>query len=934
MESYAEHNAVEVVKENLLKGDYTEENVIMLGYPDEASVLHSLKVNNNAELTWSEWELCVKKGIGLHRLRVESEQESEYYTVGHNPQKLNLNSKKVFHYWDQYAEAAEADLGQESLQEIWGSCRNTLKWTAYEYPTPIKGLVHGSVQSGKTANMEGLISLAADYGFNIFIVFTGNIISLNNQTSDRFEEDLLQGEYSFTFVDTDEDGMRAPNHRTKTVCVSMKTNKRIARIIRWLTSKPQDADKYHIMVIDDEADLASINTAKQDRDPSRTNNLLRLLVNGKKLDGAPIDKPYASMNYIAYTATPYANLLNEETEESLYPRSFITSIPTSNRYFGPQQIFGVTTDATSYRGLPVYISSSDLDTEYIRFEKNHGDLPEDMKESIAWFISAVAALRYRGYKKPLTLMINTSPKIDSHQTVGHAVLNYINRERSATGELRKYCEIIYNRECKRFSKELLKELMPNYYGEEYSVHEASIITFPSFEEIVPELDKLLNNDCQTNETDEDSKYIFTDKLQICMENSNDSWINREDNDMEIHINRVKYPENDQTCETAPAFIVIGGNILSRGLTLKGLISTYFARPIKQADTLMQMGRWFGYRKYYELFPRIWLSNATVRDYQYLARLDEKLKEEIALCNSQKKTPEQCAIRLLAIPDGQRLRGELRRLSANNKTKKQRPASISYVGKYEEFATFKKDYNQLTQNLSLTKKFLCELSSKGIEPELPPESERSGWNVIRWRNVPTSILYDDFVSKFNYGAKNNNELDEYDFFKKWLENLKGGKILPRWTVMVAGTVTDNDEDKFEINESLKIGKIVRGNNSAAPKGTIDIKTLRSKADLFKDEFPSEFDNPYLLKAIKQGEFTRDLRKEQRQYEGLENPLLLIYCIDKDSKPRDNAKQTVPLDVEQDVIAFLVEVPDSDDDNSDMVAIDLDRIHLGEEEDVNQ
>ena len=95
-----------------------------------------------------------------------------------------------------------------------------------------------------------------------------------------------------------------------------------------------------VLIIDDECDQASINTSLTQR--TAINRALCQIVNNDN---------YAAMNYVGYTATPYANILNEAGEESLYPRNFITTLAVSKEYFGPQQIFGYAGDSVMFAGL-------------------------------------------------------------------------------------------------------------------------------------------------------------------------------------------------------------------------------------------------------------------------------------------------------------------------------------------------------------------------------------------------------------------------------------------------------------------------------------------------------------------------------------------------------------------------------------------------------
>ena len=209
---------------------------------------------------------------------------------------------------------------------------------------PVKGLVMGSVQSGKTANMIGLVSMAAHYDWNFIIVLSGTIDNLRKQTRDRFFDDLTQsGGVSWHILDrtsnpdymvdiktkerylledlhlnTYQDGKTSGMwmHRYVTVC--LKNSTRLRNLIKWLQAKPQRAAKLRILVIDDEADQASVNTRKmkedldeEEQERTAVNQLIIDLINGKDHEGAPSKAPFQAMNYISYTATPYANVLNE-----------------------------------------------------------------------------------------------------------------------------------------------------------------------------------------------------------------------------------------------------------------------------------------------------------------------------------------------------------------------------------------------------------------------------------------------------------------------------------------------------------------------------------------------------------------------------------------------------------------------------------------------
>lgn len=287
---------------------------------------------------------------------------------------------------------------------------------------PVKGLVIGNVQSGKTANMAALMAMAADWGWNMFIVLSGTIENLRIQTQNRLFSDLNQQgtlwwrplQHLSKTVDISQKSQSlhfdaGSRERYFTVC--LKNSTRLRKLIQWAQADKNKQRQMKILVIDDEADQAGINTCNIDTEEiSRINKLIRALVNGKNEDGGDIDGKYLAMNYIGYTATPYANILNEAGRESLYPRSFITTLAVSKEYFGPQQIFGYSGDSVSFDGLDI-VRTIDLDDLYELKSIHDGDdykTPKTLIDAVCWFMCGVACMRIWNYKKPVSMLIHTS----------------------------------------------------------------------------------------------------------------------------------------------------------------------------------------------------------------------------------------------------------------------------------------------------------------------------------------------------------------------------------------------------------------------------------------------------------------------------------------------------------------------------------------------
>lgn len=285
---------------------------------------------------------------------------------------------------------------------------------------PQKGLVMGSVQSGKTANMIGLTSMAAHYDWNFIIILSGTIDNLRKQTRDRFMGDLLaSGGVAWHILDKTgnpdymldiqtgnrylsdnlklnlfQSGKSSGNwmHRYVTVC--LKNSTRLRNLIAWLHANPAKAARLRILVIDDEADQASVNTRKMNPEEvdeeyiERTvvNQLIMDLVNGNNSDGSKAGSQFQGMNYISFTATPYANVLNEAYDSSLYPKDFICSLPESKEYFGSKVIFGSNEDE-KYPGLDIVRDISQKEISELKdLHKGYVfTIPQELKDQSVGF---------------------------------------------------------------------------------------------------------------------------------------------------------------------------------------------------------------------------------------------------------------------------------------------------------------------------------------------------------------------------------------------------------------------------------------------------------------------------------------------------------------------------------------------------------------------
>ena len=516
---------------------------------------------------------------------------------------------------------------------------------------PKKGLVMGSVQSGKTANMIGLATMAAHYDWNYIIILSGTIDNLRKQTRDRFMHDLLaSGGVAWHILDKTgnpnymvdvqngkkymsdnlelnlfQNGKTAGQwmHRYVTVC--LKNSTRLRNLITWLHANPAKAARLRILVIDDEADQASVNTRKIDINETEeeliertaVNQLIIDLVNGKNTDGTIAAAPFQAMNYISFTATPYANVLNEAYESSLYPKDFICSLPESKEYFGGKVIFGSDQDE-NYPGLDIVrdIPQEEI-SELKDLHKGYSfTTPKELKKSICWFLCSAAVLRNRGHKKPISMLIHTTAIQNGHFEEYEVIKAWLKRER-ATGSIISACGEVYEKEKDKLTLEKLRICYP-----EYSLLDQVDDHFPEFDEIKDDIETLINNVVNIKMGDEKEEVYTDNAIHLCVDNCRANKVAEDGTYL-----RIVYPDDHalKLMEKAPVFIIMGGNTLARGLTIEGLVCTYFGRNSNQADSLMQMARWFGYRKGYELLQRIWMPKTVQEKFELLEKIDEKLK---------------------------------------------------------------------------------------------------------------------------------------------------------------------------------------------------------------------------------------------------------------------------------------------------------------------
>ena len=541
-------------------------------------------------------------------------------------------------YWERYRDylSDEKDFDEDTIEVLRRSTEEILGYCAN--PTPQigevkkrKGLVVGDVQSGKTANYMALISMACDYDYKLIIVLAGLTDSLRRQTQERVDEGFIgaisntigsgnikyigvgsqkRERYAVTLTNVDKDfkkeSMSALNNTTadynKPVVLVVKKNKStLENVKEWL--KPgSDGVTDHIMIIDDEADNASVNTKKEEEDPSTINALIRDLYNN-----------FPKASYVGYTATPFANVfINPDDEDSykdLFPSDFITLLKTPTSYFGAEKVFG-----PERNGNTKYIRIIDED-ENCFLQVNHKKddqyfgLSDSLKEAIqTFFINSVVRTKRGKPYAHRSMMINISRFNKMHTNIKRKVIEYV---------------------------EMLKNI----------ISQTSYMTREKFlrnSEMLKMYNLFMTSDYYNDIRDEFSWDDIQAHLSYEAERMKVIVVNRLKDEEKLDYREYK--------DVGARFIVIGGFVLSRGLTLEGLMISYYSRNGSAYDSLLQMCRWFGYRPKYEDLCRIFMSQINIDAFGAVIDATEDLKQQFRKMKAERKTPNDFGLMVKTSPD--------------------------------------------------------------------------------------------------------------------------------------------------------------------------------------------------------------------------------------------------------------------------------------------
>ncbi|MEU7971014.1 Z1 domain-containing protein [Micromonospora sp. NPDC049089] len=638
----------------------------------------------------------------------------------------------------------------------------------------IRGLVVGYVQSGKTANFTALIAKAYDAGYRIVIVLSGIHNSLRRQTQLRLEDELG--------LAPDEAGRRgvgAPEHgrqiirmtgaevwqdfhpgtadasllqgNVPLIFVIKKNASVLRRLVGWLEERQPVSTP--VLIIDDEADQASINTGgnrqlleevvdlvaedvdaaadgldlvsaqtqAEEINPSVINGLVRQLLHR-----------FRRVSYVGYTATPFANVLinheamDREVAEDLYPRDFIVSLPPPHGYYGPERLFGREALAgeggENVEGIDVIRRVRDHEARLLtpaRGAPPVNALPQSFDDALADFILATAARDTRTGGSPASAMLIHGSQYTYQQDAIAALV----RERLSV--LRQRWRYDNEHAAPEFQRRWEEHFVPVTGAIAADRH-------LKFSEIEPAIARL-----------------FRGELPVLVLHNRST-------------DELDYERNPDL-----RAVVIGGNKLSRGLTIEGLLVSYYVRNANYFDTLLQMGRWFGYREDYVDLTRLWTTTDLNQRFRDLATAEEDLRREIRLYEILGKTPRDFAPRIRA--------HETMRITAPNRMGSAREISYDFSGTLFQTILFQiDDQDWLRHNLDATRRLLGRLGPpSAVGPDGLP-----AWRDVDWREI------EEFLGDAGYRTAPGSQRSSLAL-REYIAIQAKHRELVRWRVAVRG-----------------------------------------------------------------------------------------------------------------------------------------------------
>lgn len=807
------------------------------GYPPERARKQLIVITRNAEAV----ARTLEKGVEFTKLIRHENMIGRSVAVEHYLESWYPGEQSTDVHWPNLRSFLEK---QENWKEAVESISKSsglvvsLLGDPSAQTSAVRGLVVGYVQSGKTANFTATISKAADCGYRLFIVLAGVHNALRRQTQVRMQEhlkELTPGRWDFLTSEladfgTDRQLLGLLATQGRTLAVVKKNASRLEKLKDWMKQAAANGllENCPVLIIDDEADQATVNAASK---PLTQRTKIHSLIT--EIVGIP-----PRCTYVGYTATPFANvLMNAKPEDSLYPRDFIFSLPRPDGYFGSADMFGqelaeIEEEAVSFDYVRT-VESDDATGVSPSGDSTDPYIPQSLWQATRWFLMASAARYARGQESHSSMLVHTSPRVEEHTKMASAfkkiLLPTLRNEWSNEIERAEGWQKQWNAEIAR---------------EPAKKHGLQPIAFDQLVQHMPK--------------------IF-DTVGIAEDNYRSS-------------SRLVYGS-----EPRPV-IAVGGNTLSRGLTLEGLVTSYFLRTAATYDALLQMGRWFGYRPGYADLVRVWTTEELWSNFRFLSLVEEDLRREIHRYMDENIRPGLLAPRIRTHPS--------LRVVAPNKMVFAKQTGLSFGGRHPQTTYFNHldvdliGGNQLAARELLTRalaqKSLLKIGSKSILKDVPVE------------------LVLEFLASYSYHESSG--LD-YPRLRDYVLAQNKLGALQSWNIAVFSKSGSKNKRSSEGEIDLGLGDdtqcLVRSKLvSLSSEDTAAIGTLMSRPDRVAD-LDGSFD----------GTSDAEMQRARNEHG---RALLSIYPIDRESMPARTNKggdsPRVPLHAADHLIGLGFSFPD--------------------------
>ena len=829
-------------------------------------------------LTDDEYDRSVKALEA--RLAINMDTGTVLTAADHAPWLSGRKASIKPFFWDRYRLLLEMDRRSPTVLNVLDGITDDLLDLAGD-PTREgawhrRGLVMGDVQSGKTGTYTGLICKAADAGYGLVILLTGSLENLRRQTQERLDIGFVGfdsavrlnkaqvGDSRYVgvgLIDRTRMGMvftsRAQDFRksvvnsfnfrlasmTDPVLLVVKKNRQVlANLEDWLRSfnaGPNGKIAQPILLIDDEADAGSVNTAALNDDPTKVNEAIR------KLLGL-----FTRSSYVGFTATPFANVfIDSDTNESmlgddLFPADYIWALDAPDNYVGPAKVLrpdgGMVTPLEDTEAFfPTGHKSSLVVSE----------LPESLYEAIRCYLIA-SAIRDLRLHAPAhrSMLVNVSQWTRVQNDIAAILDQWV---RGLQRDVRNFSALP---EKEALANPSLVALRATWESE-----------FKDAGFAWPEIRAVLNESVQPVVVRPVNQSTGAASLDY-----------RDQGEMGLRV------------------IAVGGNSLSRGLTLEGLSSSYFYRNSQAYDTLMQMGRWFGYRDDYEDLCRVWMSDEAQGNYAYIAGVIVELRDDLKRMKRQGLTPREFGLRVRSHPSALMV-------TARNKMRHATKVKFDMSLDHKLIETTRLPLSPvgLAANTVLVSRWLDAISGEHGDP-----TDDGVWGMTGWATIPKNQV-GDLLREFRAHPMNHQFQGEplADFLLETTED-----SLSQWEVRIP---TGSWPDAVQLSERISLRPRVRRVVLATETKTIVVSGSSSRVGSPDDERLGltrdqvrEIQKRYPSQTIPGDEY-RYLR---------DHPLLIVNVIWPYERPKDSkdkeAREFLPGDFCP-IVALSLSLPAFDD-----------------------